>query len=129
VDLLWTRATSLTTKKTRAAPDPSQYRPILDEAVRLTDERRLVRLAMWAVLEMRLGHEEMVQSIVERARQLPHAEIAVPLALHLAASADKRLDSETRERFAAEWDSIRGKKPAPRDIVESLEIVAADRIP
>jgi tetratricopeptide (TPR) repeat protein len=124
-EALWSQGMAAAGKKTKTPPKPESYRPLFDEAARTSDVNRLARYAIWAAVEFRLGHAAAAQEAIDRAMTLPQSPIALALALHLAASGEKKLPEEAKAQLDARWNELEKVKPAPADVIEALEMIAA----
>lgn len=109
--------------RSKKAPAPENYRPQLEEALRMTEGNTIPRLAAWAILERRLGHDEFAAKLLSDAPQRVHQRIALPLSLHIAAQMDKKLAAELRDECKARWEEAIAQRPTADEIVAGLEAI------
>jgi len=102
---------------------PEIYRPQLEEALRMSEETFVARLATWVVLEMRSGHDEFAAKLLADTPQRPHQRIALPLALHLAAQLDKKLPANHRARFKQSWLAALEQAPTADEMIAGLTVI------
>jgi tetratricopeptide (TPR) repeat protein len=122
-DALWARALQIATGASRAKGGlkPEKYRPLLEEALRVTEGNLIARLAEWALLETRFGHADFAQELIAKGESQPQARLALPLSLYIGAQLDKKGAAEHLQMFHARWQLALGEAPKPTEVAAALD--------
>jgi hypothetical protein len=91
-------------RKRKAPPDPATFRPALDAALAVIGDSPVTYFADWAILEAKLGNDDMVEQLWQRALARPVDRLAAALAFHLAGQPQKKMSETWKATFANRFE-------------------------